>query len=256
MLSIKNIGKKLVIPLLILIIWQILSIEIDNNFILPGWEDILPIFLTPTAPLFGGPSLLFNTIVSLERVIFGFLLAAAVAIPLGLISGWSKEVYEYSGSIISLLKPVPPIAWLPLAIAWFSIGFTSIIFIIFLGALFPILLSTIDGVRNVRKSWLETAETLGATTYEKFMTVIIPGTAPSIWTGLRVAFGVAWMCVVAAEMLPGTSSGLGFLIMYVYNLGQIQVIVAGMVVIGIIGIASDMFFKFGQDKFFDWQGKE
>ena len=254
--SIIKIGKKLVIPLFILILWELASIKINNNFILPGWEEIVPVLLTPTAPLFGGPSLLFNTIVSIERVVFGFLVAAAIAIPLGLISGWSKEVYEYSGSIISLLKPVPPIAWLPLAIAWFHIGFTSIIFIIFLGAFFPILISTIDGVRNVRKSWLETAETFQATAYEKFLTVIIPGTFPSIWTGLRVAFGVAWMCVVAAEMLPGTSSGLGFLIEYVYNLGQIQVIVAGMVVIGIIGIASDMFFRFGQERFFDWQGKE
>jgi len=94
-----------------------------------------------------------------------------------------------------------------------------------------------------------------STTFEKVRTVIVPGALPVIWTGLRVAFAVAWMCVVAAEMLPGTSAGLGFMIMYAYNLGQLQVIGAGMVIIGIIGLGADMLFRAGQKKFFHWQGR-
>ena len=95
-----------------------------------------------------------------------------------------------------------------------------------------------------------------ATTFERFRTVILPGALPGIWTGLRVSFGVAWMCVVAAELLPGTTAGLGFLIMYAYNLGQLQVIGAGMIVIGLIGLLADTAFRAGQERFFSWQGRD
>ncbi len=251
-----KILKGLAIPLGILVIWQIASMQIDNSFILPGWDEILPFLLTPLAPLFGGPSLLENSLVSLQRVLAGFLLAILIAIPLGLLCGWSDEVYTYINPFVQMIRPVPPIAWMPLAIAWFSIGFGSILFIIFIGSFFPVLISTLDGVRAIRVLWLDVAETLGATPLEKFITVIAPAAFPFVWTGLRVAFGIAWMCVVAAEMLPGTSSGLGYLIMYAYNLGQIQVIVAGMVVIGIIGILFDHLFRAGQSRLFAWQGKE
>lgn len=256
MTRLHKIAKGLFIPVIIIITWQVLSIIIDNTYILPGWEEIIPVLLHPFQPLFGGASLTENTIVSLQRVLSGFLLAVVLAISLGLICGWSKSIDEYFNPLFQVLRPVPPIAWMPLAIAWFKIGFGSLIFIIFIGSFFPVLISTIEGVRGVRIRWLEVAQTMGATTSEKFLTVILPGALPSIWTGLRLAFGVAWMCLVAAEMLPGTSAGIGYLIMYAYNLGQIQVIVAGMIVIGFIGIVSDYLFKFAQARLFSWQGKE
>ncbi len=248
--------KGLAIPVLIIFIWEVLSIFIQNSFILPGWEIIIPVLTHPAEPLFGGASLFENSIISLQRVLYGFFLAVLLAVPLGLFCGWSRKAEDYVNPIIQILRPVPPIAWMPLAIAWFKIGFGSLIFIIFIGSFFPVFISTIEGVRSIRIRWLEVAQTLGATTLEKFKTVVIPGTLPSIWTGLRLAFGVAWMCLVAAEMLPGTSTGLGYLIMFAYNLGQIQVIVAGMIVIGVIGIVSDYIFRIGQKKFFGWQGKE
>lgn len=244
------------LPVMIAIIWEILSLHIGNSFILPGWELIIPVLIHPMESLFGGASLFENGIISLERVLIGFLLAVIVAVPLGLLSGWSERIDDYVNPLFQVLRPVPPIAWMPLAIAWFKIGFGSLIFIIFIGSFFPVLISTVEGVHNVRIRWLEVAESLGATTGEKFVTVVIPGALPFIWTGFRLAFGVAWMCLVAAEMLPGTSAGLGYLIMYAYNLGQIQVIVAGMIVIGMIGIGSDYLFRRGQVRFFDWQGKE
>nr|WP_319539730.1 ABC transporter permease [uncultured Methanospirillum sp.] len=256
MKQVPNILRGLALPVLIGLTWEILSIFVGNSFILPGWELIIPILIHPMEPLFGGASLLENGIISLQRVLIGFLLAVATAVPIGLLNGWSRRFDEYFNPLIQVLRPVPPIAWMPLAIAWFKIGFGSLIFIIFIGSFFPVLISTIEGVHNVRIRWLEVAQTLGATTGEKFVTVVIPGALPFIWTGFRLAFGVAWMCLVAAEMLPGTSAGLGYLIMYAYNLGQIQVIVAGMIVIGVIGIASDYLFKLGQIRFFDWQGKE
>ena len=256
MKSLHKIKRGIALPVTIVIIWEILSLSIGNSFILPGWELIVPVLIHPMDSLFGGASLVENGVISLERVLIGFLLATVIAVPLGLLSGWSERVDEYFNPLIQILRPVPPIAWMPLAIAWFKIGFGSLIFIIFIGSFFPVLISTVEGVHNVRIRWLEVAESLGATTGEKFVTVIIPGALPFIWTGFRLAFGVAWMCLVAAEMLPGTSAGLGYLIMYAYNLGQIQVIVAGMIVIGVIGIISDYLFRCGQIQFFDWQGKE
>ncbi|NLW76472.1 MAG: ABC transporter permease [Methanomicrobiales archaeon] len=248
--------KGLAIPVGIILIWQVLSIYIQNSFILPGWETIIPVLIHPFEPLFGGASLYQNSFISLQRVLNGFFLAVLIGVFLGLFCGWSKSAEDYVNPIIQILRPVPPIAWMPLAIAWFKIGFGSLIFIIFIGSFFPVFISTIEGVRSVRVRWLEVAQTLGATTLEIFKTVVIPGALPSIWTGLRLAFGVAWMCLVAAEMLPGTSAGLGYLIMFAYNLGQIQVIVAGMIVIGVIGIVADYFFRMGQTKLFNWQGKE
>jgi len=143
-----------------------------------------------------------------------------------------------------------------LALAWFKIGLTSIVFIIFIGAFFPILLNTIDGVKAVKKTWVEVAMTLGAGERQILLKVLLPGAAPTIWTGLRVGFGIAWMCVVAAEWLPGISQGLGYLILYAYNFGQTNLIIAGMVVIGIIGLAIDLVFKSVERKWFSWRDLE
>lgn len=249
-------SKGLAIILLLLVVWQGAALVIQNNYILPRLGEIFTVLLNPASPVLGGQTLIENTWVSLKEVLTGFFCAAAIAIPLGLLIGCSTEVRAYLNPVIQILRPVPPIAWMPFAIAWFGIGINSVLFIIVMGAFFPILINTVDGVQGVRKRWIEVAEMLHATGFEQVRTVILPGALPVIWTGLRVSFGVAWMCVVAAEMLPGTSAGLGFLIMYAYNLGQLQVIGAGMIIIGLIGLCADGLFRAGQARFFSWQGKE
>jgi NitT/TauT family transport system permease protein len=157
---------------------------------------------------------------------------------------------------MQLIRPIPPLAWVPLALAWFKIGLTSMVFIIGIGAFFPILLNTVDGVKNVKKTWIEAAQILGARERQVLSSVVLPGAAPTIWTGLRVGFGIAWMCVVAAEMMPGTNSGLGYLIMSAYNWGQMDVIVAGIIVIGMIGIGFDFLFKIVERRSFRWRELE
>jgi NitT/TauT family transport system permease protein len=127
------------------------------------------------------------------------------------------------------------------------------VFIIAIGAFFPILLNTLDGVKSIKKTWIEVAHTLGAKERQVLVKVILPGAAPTIWTGLRVGFGIAWMCVVAAEMMPGTNSGIGYLIITSYNWGQVQVIIAGIIVIGIIGLGIDYLFKIVETKKFMWR---
>lgn len=246
----------LLIPILIITGWEAASIAISNQFVLPRLETIAAVLVSPTTDILGTGSLLYNAWRSVERVGLGFLLATAIAIPFGIGMGRFSLLNQLMDLTIQALRPIPPLAWVPLALAWFKIGLTSIVFIIFIGAFFPILINTIDGVRSVKKTWIEVAETLGTSEWGIMYKVVLPGAAPTIWTGLRLGFGIAWMTVVAAEMLPGTVSGLGYLIMYAYNFGQVNIIIAGMVVIGLIGIGIDLVFKRGEEVWFGWRSLE
>jgi NitT/TauT family transport system permease protein len=248
----------ILLPAIILLAWEIVAVIINNPFFLPRLETVVPVLANPFSNqyTFGTGSIAYNAGRSLQRVILGFLLATAVAVPLGILMGRSEWISDYLDSTIQLLRPVPPLAWLPLALAWFRIGLTSIVFIIFIGAFFPILLNTIDGVKGIKNTWLEVAWTLGARERQVLRKVVLPAAAPTIWTGLRVGFGIAWMSVVAAEMLPGVTSGLGYLILTAYNFGQMQVTIAGMIVIGVIGLSFDFLFKAVERRWFGWRGLE
>jgi NitT/TauT family transport system permease protein len=244
---------KLAIPLALIVIWQALALTIDNPFILPDIGSVLLILLSPSSDIMGSGSLIQNAWMSLVRVSLGFLAAALLAIPLGIAMGRSKIIGNAFEGLISALRPIPPLAWVPLALAWLKIGLSSLVFIIALGAFFPVLLNTVQGVKGVRRIWLEAITMMGAGERSLLSRVILPGAAPEIWTGLRVGFGIGWMCVVAAEMLPGTNTGLGYLIMYAYGWGQIQVVIAGMIVIGIIGIIVDHLFQVAENRWFSWR---
>ena len=247
---------KFVIPILLILVWQVLAVLVNNEFILPSVDSVVAVLIHPTVNILGSGSLLENGMTSLVRVVLGFAIGVLVAVPLGILMGHLEIANDLFDSIIQILRPIPPIAWIPLALAWFKIGLASILFIIFIGAFFPVLLNTIDGVRRVSRTWIETAYIFGTSELQLIYKVIIPAAAPTIWTGLRVGFGIAWMSVVAAEMLPGTSSGLGYLIMYSYNYGQVQVIIAGMSVIGFIGLSIDFILKEIEKRKFQWQGLE
>ena len=246
----------IILPILILIFWEIAAQVINNQFILPRLETVIPVLLDPTVNILGTGSLLQNAALSLERVGAGFLVALAIAVPLGVGMGWSQRLDAFVDTTVQLFRPIPPLAWGPLAIAWFSVGINSMVFIIFLGAFFPILLNTIDGVRGIKRTWVEVAQTLGASEGQVLVKVVLPGAAPTIWTGLRVGFGIAWMCVIAAEWLPGTTTGLGYLTLYAYNYGQMHYTIAAMITIGIIGIAFDLLFRSVEDRWFAWRGLE
>ncbi len=245
-----------VLPVLFLVAWEAAAVLIANPFILPTIESVAAVLATPFAPILGTGSLVQNAAVSLGRVLVGFLIGAALAIPLGVAMGRWRAVDEYVDPLVQMFRPIPPLAWVPLALAWFRIGLASIAFIIALGAFFPVLLNTLDGVRSVKRTWVEAAMTLGATERQLLGRVIVPGALPTIWTGLRVGFGIAWMCLVAAEMMPGTNSGLGYLILYAYNFSQVQVIIAGMVVIGLIGLGIDLVLRQVETRRFRWRELE
>ena len=191
----------LVLPVLLIIGWEVAAIIVNNPFFLPKLETVIPVLLSPFSDILGTGSLVENALVSIERVVLGFALAAAVAIPLGIGMGRFAVLNDFFDVTLELLRPVPPLAWVPLALAWFKIGIVSIVFIIFIGAIFPILLNTVDGVRGIKNTWVEVSTTLGASERQILTKVVLPGAAPTIWTGLRVGFGISWMCVVAAEIL-------------------------------------------------------
>lgn len=180
---------------------------------------------------------------SLFRVGAGYLLAAAVAIPLGLLMGWFKGVFATLNPLIQILRPISPIAWIPLAILWFGVGNFSPIFLIFLASVFPIIVETAAGVHSIERQYIRAAQNFGVSGLALFRQVVMPAALPHIITGMRISLGVAWLVVVAAEMIA-LRSGLGYLIIDSRNAGnRYDLVVAGMVIIGLTGLLLDVLMR-------------
>ena len=180
---------------------------------------------------------------SLFRVTWGFLLAAGVGIPLGLVVGWSTRTFRALNPIIQGLRPISPIAWIPIAILWFGIGDAAGIFLIFLSSFFPITVGTMAAVRNISLVHQRSAMNFGVRGLELFRRVVLPAALPQIITSLRIALGVAWLVIVAAEMV-GMDTGLGYLINDARNAGsRYDLVVATMILIGVIGIVLDFLIR-------------
>ncbi len=176
---------------------------------------------------------------SLMRVGTGFLLAIIVAIPMGLWMGRVEAAYTTLNPIFQILRPISPIAWIPLAILWFGVGNVSPIFLIFIASVFPMIVQTAAGVHTIERRYLRAAENFGVSRYVLFRQVIIPAVLPEIIVGMRITLGVAWLVVVAAEMIA-LRSGLGYMIMDSRNAGnRYDLVIAGMIIIGIIGLMLD-----------------
>jgi NitT/TauT family transport system permease protein len=188
--------------------------------------------------------LLFKYVVaSLFRVTWGFALAVVVGVPFGLLLGWFRRAQEAFNPMIQAFRPISPIAWIPVAILWFGVSDAAPIFLIFLASVFPITVSTMAAVKGVPSVHLRAARNFGLTGPELFRRVILPATLPQILTGLRIALGVAWLVVVAAEMIA-VNSGLGYLIIDARNAGKrYDLVAAGMVLIGLIGWLLDLLMR-------------
>jgi NitT/TauT family transport system permease protein len=180
---------------------------------------------------------------SLFRVTWAFLGAVLLGVPLGLLMGWSTRCFQALNPLIQLLRPISPIAWIPLAIIWFGVTETVPIFLIFLASLFPITVSAMAAVRNIQTVYLRAAQNFGLTKWQMFRQIILPATLPQLLTGLRITLGIAWLVLVAAEMivLNPKAGGLGFLIIDAGNQGaRYDLVVAGMMLIGLIGLVLDL----------------
>jgi NitT/TauT family transport system permease protein len=176
---------------------------------------------------------------SLLRVGLGFGLAVAIAVPLGLWMGWVKGAYLTLNPIFQMLRPISPIAWIPIAILWFGIGNVAPVFLIFMASVFPMVVQTIAGVQTIEPRFLRAAANFGVSRRTLFLRVVVPATLPQIIVGMRIGLGVAWLVVVAAEMIA-LHSGLGYLIIDSRNAGnRYDLVVAGMIIIGLIGLLLD-----------------
>ncbi len=176
---------------------------------------------------------------SLMRVSAGFLLAVAVGVPLGLWMGWVRGAFQTLNPIFQMLRPISPIAWIPIAILWFGVGNASPIYLIFISSVFPMIVQTITGVHTIEKRYLWAAENFGVSRATLFSQVVIPAVLPQIIVGMRIGLGVAWLVVVAAEMIA-LRSGLGYLIIDSRNAGnRYDLVIAGMIIIGLIGLMLD-----------------
>ena len=175
---------------------------------------------------------------SLARVLTGFLLAMAVAIPLGFIIGMSPLLSKAFDPFIQILKPISPLAWMPLALYTIKDSATSAIFVIFICAIWPTLLNTAFGVANIRKEWLNVVRTLEIGALRRAYAIILPAAAPMIFTGMRISIGIAWLVIVAAEMLVG-GTGLGYFVWNEWNNMSITNVIVAILVIGVIGMLFD-----------------
>lgn len=176
---------------------------------------------------------------SLFRVLTGFGLAAMLAVPLGFLIGMSPVIYQALNPFIQLLKPVSPLAWMPLALYTIKDSSLSAIFVIFICSIWPMLINTAFGVANVRKEWLNVAKTLEVSPLRTAFRVILPAAAPTILTGMRISIGIAWLVIVAAEMLVG-GTGIGYFVWNEWNNLSITGVVSAIVFIGLVGMFLDI----------------
>ncbi len=227
--------KKLILPLITIAIfaavWQLAAGKYPPEQF-PGPTDVLKAIkeLADSGVLWG------HIGISLTRFGGAYLLAVTVAIPLGLFLGSFTRCHAAIDPLIQVLRPISPIAWFPLAVLWFGIGNAPAVFIIFLAAFYPVLLTTISAVRAVPKVYLMVATNFGAGSRMTFLRVIVPAAFPGIMVGLHIAVGTAWIHLVAGEML-GAQSGLGFMIVDARNFLRTDQIMAGMLLVGLLGLA-------------------
>ena len=222
-----------VIAILIAMWWLVIVVTHSAIFPTP-WQVV-----TGTLELARDGTLWSDIGASLMRVGVGFLLAVGIAVPLGLWMGWIKGAFSTLNPIFQILRPISPIAWIPIAILWFGVGDASPIFLIFMSSVFPMVVQTTAGVHTIERRYLRAAENFGVSRYTLFSRVIIPAVLPQIIVGMRIGLGVAWLVVVAAEMIA-LRSGLGYLIIDSRNAGnRYDLVIGGMVIIGLIGLSLD-----------------
>ena len=232
--------------------WQLAS-----SVILPARDPQMAILLpapstllTTAAALIASGELLRHLLASLQREAIAFLFAA-LAIPVGIAMGWWRGVYAQCYPVFEVLRPIPPLAWIPLSILWFGLSDAQNQFIIFLGMVFPILLSTVEGVRRVDPNLIRAARTLGASEGQLLRRIIVPAALPQMLIGVRVGLGVGWMALVAAELV-GANRGLGFMINDARSILRTDIVIVGMLTIGLAGLALDVALRAGAQRLLPW----
>ncbi len=236
--------KGLIIPLAILALWISLgAMGKLNSTLFPGPGDVGRAFLA----LMREGRLSTHVIHSLQRIFLGFGFAAAIGVPMGLVLGCFPGSQVWFGPMIHFLRHIPPTAWVPVFLLWFGIGQGPKLAVIFYASVFPVVINTALGVQQIPWEYWEVSHALCLSPWRVLRALVLPGSLPAIFTGLRLGMGISWRAIVAAEMLASTS-GLGFLVMSSRALVRVDEMFAGIMVIGILGVTVDFLFAFLQKR--------
>lgn len=235
---------------IILIIWFLVSAQ--NQEFLPSPLDCL----TKLGYLLQHPiskvSLGGHILASLKRVLSAVFLAVIIGIPLGLLMGWNKKVKAFIGPIFEFLRPIPPIAWIPLVILWFGVGEFSKVFLVCIGAIIPIIMNTYTGVKLVPEILLNVGKVYRANNWYMLKEIVMPASLPAIFAGIKTAVSSGWMIVLAAEMMA-SKSGVGFLITRGMESYDVSMIICSMLIIGVVGFAITICLTFAERRLCPWK---
>lgn len=252
--GVKRIGRDQWLEAMSLIgliaIWQLAAALVQDTLILPSPIQVL-------IALEKSWWIILTDDVSVSLIHFSIGLGAGliIALPLGMGMGWNRFLDRFTDPLVEVFRPIPPLAWIPFSIIWFGITDAAAGFIIFVGAVFPILINTYVGFRSLPKVYVESAKVLGATRdYDLIRYIAFPFALPSIAGGIRIGMGIAWMCLVAAEMFGVSRSGLGYKMWYYYSLHRMEYVMMYMIVLGLLGLLIDRSFRYVvEDKMLKWR---
>lgn len=232
--------------------WQVAAMAVGSPFFPAPYEILKAFVRLAQAGDTQGTSLLAHSWASLYRVLVGFAAGVLLGVPLGLLMGLYKPVYAATRSVVEPFRFIPPIAWIPLAIIFFS-GLPRFAFLIFLGAFFPVFTSTLVGVQRVEPVHRKVAMVYGASRFYVLTRIVVPTVLPDILAGMRIAMGAAWLTIVAAELAGGTNEGLGRLMLNYSELLKIPEIIVGMILIGMIGFVLNEILLLVEKYLFKWR---
>lgn len=244
--AVQQLLPPLVILLVLGVIWEMLcsgaeaALPPPSQVIAETWELIVDPFYDNGGNDVG---LAWQLLASLERVAVGYLLAVVAGVGLGVLIGQSDWAMRGLDPIFQVLRTVPPLAWLPLSLAGFQNSHPSALFVIFITAIWPIIINTAVGIRNIPQDYRNVAQVLQLNGFEYFKTIMLPAAAPYIFTGLRIGVGLSWLAIIAAEMLIG-GVGIGFFIWDAWNASRISDIILALVYIGVVGFVLDRLVAF------------
>jgi ABC-type nitrate/sulfonate/bicarbonate transport system permease component len=243
-----NLKGTIVIPIL-LVLWQAgVQSGVLNHYIIASPVEVLRSIFQ----MLKDGVLLQDVGASLKRVFVGFVIAILIGVPAGLFLGRSRRLKSYFMPVVEILRPIPPIAWIPLAILWFGLSDRSSYFITMLASFFPIFLSSFAGAENVEQVHINAALSLGSNTRDILKKIVLPSALPFIFTGIRIGLGSAWMSVIAAEMIAARS-GLGYMIQLNRMMLETQKVIAGMAMIGFLGFLMNYLLLRFQNKYIPWK---
>ena len=236
-----------------IVLWQLVAMAgVFPAFALPSPLAVWQAFVEIVRSGYGGQSLIGDILISCFRIVIGFFGAIAIGVPIGLLMSRNRVVFDIVDPLLQFVRPVPPLAYIPLLVVWFGIGELPKAILILVGTIPVIIIGTMSGVKSTPALRIAVARTLGASNAQIFRKVILPSALPEIFTAMRVGIGVAWTCLVAAELIAA-SSGLGWLVQFAGQALQVSVVIVGIAIIGLIGYAMELVIRKIENAVVPWR---